>query len=91
MQNRPGQQLQPSSSGWHCSPFWMQHSPSGWWHVQRSSGHVPQLPPHWSSPHARSPWHCEVHGTHVPPLHFFPPGQFGHVAGLPHESVIAPH
>ena len=97
MQNRPGQQLQPSVRGVHCWLFLMQHTPGepapfDGTHVHRESGHMPQLRPQPSSPHASDPaTHFGVHGTHVPPSHFLPTGQSGHARGLPQLSVDGPH
>lgn len=90
MQNRPGQQLQPSISGAHCWLLRMQQTPDAW-QVQRASGQLPQLPPHPSSPHASSPFtQFGVHGTHIPLVHFLPGGQPGQICGSPHESVPGP-
>ena len=90
MQNRPGQQLQPSVSGVQRSLFRMQQMPEEW-QSQRSSGHVPQLRPQPSSPHASSPAQSGVHGTQWPLSHFLPTGQSGHTRAWPHESVDGPH
>lgn len=89
-QNNPGQQLQPSVNGSHCSPLRMQHTPAGW-QVHRSSGQVPQLPSQLSSPHASSPsTHCGVHGVQRPLVHFLPVPHPGQVAGLPQLSMTDP-
>lgn len=90
MQNRPGQQLQPSVSGVQRSPSRMQQVPEEW-QSQRSSGQLPQLRPQPSSPHASSPSQSGVHGTQWPLSHFLPTGQSGQTRGWPQESVEGPH